>query len=123
MENKKGNHRLITDTAREIVRQFPMQLRQYQDHLDFIIAAYRSANEKARSTSSPEFFAQKSLIDHEMLEAPEWDEIPPSVYDGDWEGFQQAQKAIRTAYLDAQAGYPTLEDWMESEGAREKLGK
>lgn len=113
VENKKGNHRLITDTAREIVRQFPMQLRQYQDHLDFIIAAYRSANEKARTTPNPRFFDQRFLIDQEMLKVPEWEEIPPSVYDEDWGGFQQAEEAIRKAYLDAQAGYPTLEDMMD----------
>ena len=122
VENKKGNHRLITDTAREIVRQFPMQLRQYQDHLDFIIAAYRSANEKARTTPNPRFFDQRFLIDQEMLEVPEWEEIPPSVYDEDWGGFQQAEEAIRKAYLDAQAGYPTLEDMMEG-SVRERIQK
>ena len=110
IENTKGNHRLITDTAREIVRQFPMHLRLYQDHLDFIIAAYRSANEKARSTPSPRFFAQRLLIDPEMLEAPEWVEIPAPVYDEDWEDFRQAEEAVRKAYVDAQAEYPALDD-------------
>ncbi len=123
VENKKGNYRLITDTAKGIVRQFPMQLRQYQDHLDFIIAAYRAANEKARTTPNPKFFAEKIHIDQEMLEAPEWEEIPPPDHDEDWEGFQQAEEAIRKAYQDAQAGYPTLEDWIEGEDARKKLGK
>ena len=123
VENKKGNHRLITDAARAILRQFPMQLRQYQNHLDFIIAAYRSANEIARTTPNLEFFAERLLIDQEMLEAPKWEEILPPDYDEDWDGFQQAEEAIRTAYLEAQAGYPTLEDWMERKGAREKVEK
>ena len=114
VENKKGNHRLITDTAREIVRQFPMQLRQYQDHLDFIIGAYRDGNKKARTTPSPAFFDERLLIDQEMLEAPEWNDIRPSDYDEDWDGFHQAEEAIRQAYLDARAGYPTLEDWIAS---------
>ena len=114
LENKKGNHRLVTDTAKDIVRQFPMQLRQYQDHLDFIIAAYRSANEKARTKPGPRFFAERLLIDHEMLVSPEWDEIKQPEYDEDWEGFQQAETAVRQSYNDAQVGYPTLEDLMES---------
>ena len=121
LENKKGNHRLITDTAKGIVRQFPMQLRQYQDHLDFIIAAYRSANEKARTTPNPKFFAERLLIDQDMLEAPEWEAIEQSDYDEDWEGFQQAEDAIRKSYQDAQAGYPTLENLMESENSEERL--
>ena len=123
VENRKGNHRLVNDRAREIVRNFTMHLRQYQDHLDFIIAAYRSANEMARKTPNPVFFAERLLIDQEMLDAPGWEEIPPADYDDDWAGFQQAEEAIRTAYLKALVGYPTLEDWMESEVAREGLGK
>ena len=41
----------------------------------------------------------------------------------DWDGFQQAEKSIRKAYLDAQAEYPTLEVWMKSEGALERDSK
>ncbi len=110
VENKKGNHRLITDEARDIVRQFPMQLRQYQNDLDFIIAAYRSANEKARTTPNPEFFAESLSIDQEMLNAPEWEDVPPPDHDEDWEGFQQAEEAIRAVYKETLAGYPALQD-------------
>ena len=121
VENKKGNHQLISDTAKMIIGQFSMQFSQYQDNLDFIIAAYRSENEKARTTPAPKFFAEKFLIDQNMLESPEWKGVPPSNYDEDWEGFQQAEDAVRAAYLDAQNGYPTLEDLMEGESARERL--
>ena len=121
VQHKKGNHVLITDTAKTIVRQFPMQLRQYQNNLEFIIAAYRSENEKARTTPSPKFFAEKFTIDQDMLEPPAWEGTPKSDYDEDWEGFQEAENAIRKAYLDTQAGYPTLEDLMEGESARERL--
>ncbi len=121
VENKRGNHRLITDEARGIVRQFPMQLGQYQYHLDHIIAAYREANEKARTTPSPKFFGEAFTIDQDMFRAPPWQGVRRPDYNEDWEGFQQAEEAIRRAYLDAQAGYPTLEDGMESEGTRERL--
>ena len=121
VENRKGNHQLLTDTAKEIVRQFSMQFSQYQNNLDFIIAAYRSENEKARTTPPPKFFAEKFTIDQNMLESPTWEGIPQSDYDEDWDGFREAEKAISEAYLDAQAGYPTLEDLMEGESARERL--
>ena len=98
VQNKKGNHVLITKTAEGIVRQFPMQLRQYQHNLDFILAAYRSENEKARTTDSPKFFAEKFTIDQDMLEPPVWEGIPKSDYDDDWDGFHEAESAIREAY-------------------------
>ena len=121
VQNKKGNHVLITKTAEGIVRQFPMQLRQYQHNLDFILAAYRSENEKARTTDSPKFFAEKFTIDQDMLEPPVWEGIPKSDYDDDWDGFHEAESAVREAYRKTQAGYPTLEDLMEGESARERL--
>ena len=59
-----------------------------------------------------------------MLKAPPWHGVRRPNYNEDWEGFQQAEEAIRTRYQEAQAGYATLEDWMESEGARrEALAK
>ncbi|MDD9961000.1 MAG: DUF456 domain-containing protein [Gammaproteobacteria bacterium] len=123
VENSKGNHQLITNTVENIVKQFPMQLRQYQDDLDFIIAAYRSENEKHRTTPSPKFFADRPLIDQSILEAPEWKGLPPPNHDNDWDGFQKAEDAVRSAYLRAQAGYPTLEDLLEGESARQRLSQ
>ena len=121
VQNKKGNHVLITSTAEGIVRQFPMQLRQYQHNLDFILSAYRSENEKARTTQPPKFFSEKFAIDQEVPEPPAWEGIPKSDYDDDWDGFHEAENAIREAYRKTQAGYPTLEDLMEGESARERL--
>lgn len=123
IENKKGGHRVITDKARETVRQFSMQLRQYQSHLDFILSAYRTANEKARSAPNPEFFSQNFTIDRDMLKPPPWQDVPPPDYDEDWKSFRQAEDAIRRAYEDAQSQYPTFEDQMESECTRERPAK
>ena len=123
VQNQRGNHGLITKTATDIIRDFRMHLSQYQDDLDFILAAYRTANEKARKTPSPKFFAERLLVDQSMLEAPDWKEVPESNYDEDWEDFKQAQNAIRKAYREARARYPTLADLMEGESARGRLGQ
>ena len=121
VQNKTGLPTLIHERATAIVRNFPMQLRQYQDDLDFIIAAYRSANEKARGTPPPPIFAERLLIDQEVLEPPHWKTIRlPDPPDAGWEGFQQAESAVRTAYQDALRGYPSLADCMETD-AREGL--
>ena len=114
VENKTGSKTLITETAKAIVATFPMQLRQYQLHLDFILAAYRSENEKARSTPPPKFFAEPFHIDREMLEPPSFTGIRTrNPLDPGWEGFPQAENAIRTAYQEEQKRYPTPEAWME----------
>ncbi len=123
IENKKSNHTLVSDRANEIVRQFPMQLRRYQDDLEFIIAAYRSTNEKARSTPSPVFFEKKMVIDQEMLATPPWKDVPPTDYKEDWEQFHQAEVEIQTEYLQAQGNYPTLEELMHKPYSEEGITK
>ena len=119
IENRKSNHTLISDRANEIIRQFPMQLRRYQDDLEFIIAAYRSTNEKARSTPSPVFFERNMEIDQEMLATPPWNDVPPTDYEEDWEQFHQAEVAIQREYLKAQNDYPTLNELMEKPDSEE----
>lgn len=119
-ENKKGNHRLITDTAKRIQGQFTMQLRQYQDHLDFIIAAYRSENEKARTTPPPAFFAKRITIDQEILKAPPWVDFQPPDNDGIWEAFRQAEEEVRKAYTDARDGYLTPKVGIEVQNTGER---
>lgn len=122
IENKKSNHTLVSDRANEIVRQFPMQLRRYQDDLEFIIAAYRSANEKARTTPSPAFFQNSMTIDHEMLVTPPWNDVPHSGYEEDWEQFHQAEVTIQREYLKAQNSYPTLSELLKTDTEEGKQG-
>ena len=122
-ENKKSNHTLISDRANEIVRQFPMQLRRYQDDLEFIIAAYRSTNEKARTAPSPEFFEKNMAIDQEMLATPPWKDVPPTDYEEDWEQFHRAEVEVQREYLRSQKSYPTLSELMEKVDTDEGITK
>lgn len=117
LENKKGQYRLLTDTARRIVGDFSMHLRQYQDDLDFLIAAYRTENEKARTTPAPVFFKDRPVIDEEMLGAPEWSDIPAPDYDEDWAGFRDAIRTVQTAYQQATNALPVPDYLQDTEGA------
>ena len=117
LENKKGEYRHLTDTARRIVRDFSMHLRQYQDDLDFLIAAYRTENEKARTTPAPIFFKDRPLIDEEMLAAPEWNDIPAPDYDEDWAGFRDAIRAVHMTYIEAKDALPVPEYLQDTEEA------
>ena len=119
VQNRRGNYTLITQTANEIIRQFPMHLSQYQLNLDYILSAYRAENERARSTPPPAFFDEKFTIDSAILSPPTWENPPESDYDEDWAGFKEAEDVIRDAYKKEQTGYPTLEDIMAGDGAQQ----
>lgn len=115
LENRRGQYRHVTDTAHRVVRDFSMHLRQYQDDLDFLIAAYRTHNEMARETPAPFFFRDRPLIDEDMLAHPEWSDIPAPDYEEDWSGFRDALNDVRRAYDEAKSALPVPEHLRERE--------
>ena len=90
VENKTGMPALINNRSKQIVSEFRMQLRRYQDDLDSIIKAYSDENEKARNTPPPPFFCEEFLIDQDILKPPVWKVIPSTdPQDPGWEAFSK----------------------------------
>ncbi len=116
LQNKRDNNELINQTAKEIVRQLRTELSQYQRDLDSILAAYRSENEKVRTTDPPKFFSERYTIDLDMLELPVWEGYSPAKPDWDaFNHFHQANNAILEAYKKAQDRYPKLKNLIARE--------
>ena len=69
---------------RMVVDQYPANLRAYNKDLDYLLAAYRSANLAERTTPAPHFFGTRPAIDEEVIrppefhvpDAPKWGDIP-----------------------------------------------
>lgn len=60
------------DRLHMVVDDYPMNLRQYNRDLAYLLAAYRDANLALRTTSPPRFFNVEPTIDEEALHAPEF---------------------------------------------------
>ena len=65
------------DRLQMVVDDYPMNLRQYNKDLAYLLAAYRDANLAVRTTSPPRFFDMEPTIDEEAVQAPEFN-IPDS---------------------------------------------
>ena len=67
-----------------VAKNYPVNLRQYNNDLSYLLAAYRDANLAARTASPPPFFDVEPTIDEDVVQAPElsvpdppeWGDIP-----------------------------------------------
>ena len=74
----------VFDRLRMVVHDYPVNLRQYNMDLAYLLAAYRDANLAARTAAPPAFFDIKPVIDEDVLrppevllpDPPEWGDIP-----------------------------------------------
>ena len=72
------------DRLRMVAKNYPVNLRQYNNDLSYLLAAYRDANLAARTASPPPFFDVEPTIDEDVVQAPElsvpdppeWGDIP-----------------------------------------------
>ena len=85
---------------RMVVDDYPVNLRQYNKNLAYLLAAYRDANFAARSAKPPPFFDIEPTIDEDVLQAPdfpipdppEWGDIPTKAN----VGFTQVEEIYRS---------------------------
>ena len=90
---------------RMVVDEYPMNLRQYNKELAYLIAAYRSANLAARTDSPPPFFDIEPTIDEDVLRPPEfsipappeWGDIPKKAKAG-FVRVEETYAHLRTRY-------------------------
>ena len=97
------------DRLKMVVDAYPMNLRQYNKDLAYLLAAYRDTNLSARTTPPPSFFGQEPTIDENVVQVPQF-EIPDAPRWGDIEkkaeaGFQQ----VETTYGQLMTRYQTLD--------------
>ena len=93
------------DRLRMIVDHYPVNLRQYNKDLAYLLAAYRDANLAARTAAPPCFFDVEPTIDEDVLQppevplpdAPEWGDIPEKAQAG-FERVQDTYAQLRARY-------------------------
>ena len=109
MEVKQGIWNDLYDRGRRIVADYPVNLRQYQDDLNYLLAAYRTENRQARETPSPPFFAKELKMDEELLIPPSFDPPPKMKLEGVTDRVHVAVSQIQEVYEEACGQYRSLE--------------
>ena len=110
IEIKQSTWEDLCDRGRRLTAEYPIHLRQYQDHLNYLLAAYRTENQRARTDPSPPFFSQPLRIDEDLLVAPSFEPPPKMELEGVTRHVHDAISQIQGIYRDAFENYRSLED-------------
>ncbi len=92
-----------------IVEDYPTHLGQYQHDLDYLLAAYRTANRNTRRTPTPPHFAADVPVDDAFLRPPSFNPPQETSLSGVAEKVNGAITALQDEYRDARREYRTLE--------------
>ena len=93
----------------KIVEDYPTNLGQYQFDLNYLLAAYRTANVDARRTPPPPHFAADVPVDEAILHPPSFSPPQETSLSGVAEKVNGAVTALQDEYRAARRQYETLE--------------
>lgn len=110
IEVKRTMWRDICDRGARIVEQYPANLRQYQEDLNYLIAAYRTGNQQVRTEPSPRFFNERLTVDPDILIPPSFQPPVQITMEGITHNIHEAITRTQKAYEDASREYRSLED-------------
>ena len=106
---KQSKWREICGRGDKLVTDYPTNLGQYQHDLDFLLAAYRTANRSARNTQPPAHFDDAVRVDESLLAAPQFHPPQETSLGGVAEKVNGAIQALQEDYRKARRKYATLE--------------
>lgn len=76
-EMDRAGYEGALDRLRMVVDGYPLNLRQYNKDLAYLLAAYRDANLALRTAPPPPFFGTEPTIDEDVVQPPEFAVPPP----------------------------------------------
>jgi len=100
----------LCDRGARVVEQYPANLRQYQEDLNYLVAAYRTANQDARTEPSPRFFNEQLTVDPDIFISPSFQPPDQITLEGITRNIHEAITSTQKAYEDASCKYRSLED-------------
>lgn len=118
LEMKNNRWKDLCDRGARIVRGYPVNLGQYQHDLDYLIGAYRTANQRVRTEPPPRFFSAKLQIDEALLITPSFEPPPETSRKSVAARIHEAIEQVQKTYRNASREYLSLEQ-ITAEGFKE----
>ena len=109
LQVKQSKWKEVSGRGNALVADYPLYMGQYQNDLDKLLAAYRSANRNARSEPPPAHFDDQVPIDEAILQPPAFDPPEATSMKGVGDRVHGAITKLQEAYRAATANIPTLE--------------
>ncbi len=108
LEIRRGHWKEVCEIGNHLVREYVHHLRQYQDDLNYLLQAYRTANRESRSTPPPERFESTEQVDPGLLQPPAFDPPPESRIERVRDTVHSAVTGLQDRLRDALASFRGL---------------
>ena len=99
----------ICKNGNKLVKDYAINLGQYQHDLNFLLAAYRTANKRTRSTQPPPHFSVQARVDETILASPDFNPPNETSIASVAEKVTGAVQALQDEYRAARRKYDTLD--------------
>ena len=110
LEIKKNKWKDLGDIGARIVQQYPVNLRRYQDDFNYLVAAYRTENQRVRTDDPPRFFSERLEVDEGILVPPSFEPPSETSLSDIALCIHEAIEQVQGAYRSASREYRSLED-------------
>ena len=107
--------------AKNIVTDFTTHLNQYNHHVNFLMAAYRTANRNVRTEPWPPHFDTSERIDEALLKPPSFAPPPEADLTQVFDSLDAATSTLQRKYEEASQGIPTLDKLLHPEEAERSI--
>lgn len=112
---KQSQWRDVCTRGQHLVDNYSINLRQYQHDLDYLLRAYRSANETTRTDPAPDHFSREEKVDPEVFEPPSFNPPDETSIKGVADRVHAAITELEDVYREATGKYLTLEEAIRQE--------
>jgi len=100
----------VCTRGQHLVDNYPINLHQYQLDLNYLLRAYRSANQSTRTEPAPDHFSREEKVDSEVLEPPSFNPPDETSIKGVADRVHAAITELQNVYREAAGKYLTLEE-------------
>ena len=108
-QTKWRDHRV---QGNSVVADFPINLKQYQHDLNFLLGIYYQANLTARTKPEPHWFFEPVEVDQEILSSPEFNVPEQTSLGSVADQIDKAIKELQRTFAEYRQEFPTLEEAM-----------
>ena len=105
----------VCKRGQRLVDDYSINLRQYQLDLNYLLRAYRSANQSTRTEPAPDHFIREEKVDSEILEPPSFNPPAETSIKGVADSVHAAITELQNLYREATDKYLTLEQVIHQE--------
>ena len=116
---KQSKWREICGRGTRLVQEYPVNIEQYQHDLDYLLKAYRAANQRVRTSPAPPHFETEVSVDSAILEPPSFTPSAATAIQKIMEQVHVAISELQVFYRESCGKFRSLDELSEQSARKD----